>query len=195
VINAIVLAAGESSRMGRPKPLLRFGDATFLEHILCVLRSSVIERITVVLGAGAEAVRRSTDLSGVHAVVNGDYARGQLSSLIAGIETVPPETEGVLVCLVDHPFITVAIVNQVVARFRERSSPIVIPVFHGKRGHPALFSRSMFGAIADAPADQGARYVIHANEDRLTQIETDDEGVVISIDTPADYRSYLGAEP
>jgi len=94
MIEAIVLAAGESRRMGMLKPLLRFGETTFLEQIVGVLRQCNVGGITVVLGSQAEAIRASTDLSGVNVVINRDYRDGQLSSLIAGLrnrgEGVPP---------------------------------------------------------------------------------------------------------
>ena len=131
MINAIVLAAGESRRMGKPKPLLRFGEKTFLEQIISVLRLSDVDRITVVLGAEARTIQRSIDLSGTDIVINKDYRKGQLSSLTAGLKNAPPQTDAILVCLVDNPFITAAIVNQIVATFRETNSPIVVPVFNG----------------------------------------------------------------
>jgi len=89
MINAIVLAAGESKRMGKSKPLLRFNDKTFLEQIISTVKISDADRITVVLGAGAEMIKNSIDLSGTNIVINKDYQKGQLSSLIAAIRGHP----------------------------------------------------------------------------------------------------------
>jgi CTP:molybdopterin cytidylyltransferase MocA len=91
MINAIVLAAGQSKRMGKLKPLLRFNDTTFLEHIISVLKLSDVDKITVVLGAEAETIKESVDLPGISIVINKDYLRGQLSSLTAGIHQRPKQ--------------------------------------------------------------------------------------------------------
>ncbi len=193
--HAIVLAAGESRRMGMPKPLLRFGGTTFLDQILSVLRSSRVEGMTVVLGAQAETIRASVDLSEVDVVVNGDYLQGQLSSLIRGLKSLPVDADAVLLCLVDHPFITTEVVDQLVGAFDETHEPIVVPVFNGQRGHPALFARSLFDELVLAPEDQGARYVVSSNEDKVLEVNVHDRAVTMAIDTPQDYRSYFGAEP
>lgn len=195
MINAIILAAGESRRMGKPKPLLRFEDTTFLEQIISVLRRSLLDRITVVLGAKAKTIQRSTDLSGTDVVINKDYRKGQLSSLIAGLENAPPETEAILLCLVDNPFITTTIVNRIVSTFRETKRPIVVPVFNKKRGHPALFAKSLFKELINAPTEKGARYVVYSNEDKVVEVETPESAVLVRIDKPEDYRSYFGTGP
>jgi len=195
MINAVILAAGESRRMGMPKPLLSFDHITFLEQIIAVLRGSNVDGITVVLGARAELIRTSVDLSGVDVVVNKDYQQGQLSSLVKGLQSLPDKTEASLVCLVDHPFITAAVVNRLVSAFRETHRPIVLPVFEGRRGHPTLFARSLFDELANAPQDKGARHVVASNEDKVCEVNVDDRGVLTSIDTPEDYRSCFGAEP
>lgn len=195
MINAMILAAGESRRMGMPKPLLRYGDTTFLEQILAVVRHSVVDRVTVVLGAHSQMIRASTDLSQTDVVINEDYRKGQLSSLIAGLQAVPPETEAVLVCLVDHPFITVDVVNRVIGAFRETRSPIVVPVFGARRGHPALFARSMFGELVNAPIEEGARHVLYSNADKVFEVEIPEPAVLRGIDTPEDYVSYFRTDP
>lgn len=195
MINAIVLAAGESTRMGKPKPLLRMGDRTFLEQIVAVLQEAHVDRITVVLGARAEAIAAAVDLSGVDVIVNRNYREGQLSSLNAGLGNVPAETEAVLLCLVDGPFITADIVNRVVATFRETGAAIVIPTFEGKRGHPSLFARALFGPLRSAPPEEGARHVVYANEDRTVEVEIPEKAVVTGINTPEDYRRYFGTDP
>ena len=195
MIDAIVLAAGESKRMGKPKPLLRFSDRTFLEQIVSVLRLSDADRITVVLGAEAETIERSVDLSGTNVVINEDYAKGQLSSLIAAIEQTPQDTDAILVCLVDAPFITKEVVNSIINKFRETDSPIIVPVFNEERGHPTLFSKSLFDELLSAPEDQGARAVIYSNKERVLEVETSENGILIGIDTPDEYRRYFGADP
>lgn len=195
MINAIILSAGESKRMGQPKPLLRFDDKTFLERIISVLQLSNVDRITVVLGADAEIVEKSANLSGTRLLLNKDYKKGQLSSMITGIKNLPEETEAVLVCLVDHPLITEELVNQIVKTFKERKSPIIVPVYQGKRGHPVLFSKSLFKELLEAPEDKGARYVLYSNEEKVFELETSEKGILIGINTPEDYEIYFGSKP
>jgi len=195
MINAVVLAAGASERMGKPKPLLRFRDKTFLGQIIAVLKLSDVDRINIVLGVEAQAIRKSVDLSGTDVIVNENYQRGQLSSLIAAIEATPPQTQAILLCLADMPFITAKIVNEIIAKFRETSAAIIVPVFDGKRGHPTLFARAVFDELLSAPSEQGARFVLYSNEQRVLELQTSNSGVQVRIDTPDDYRLYFGVEP
>jgi len=195
MINAIILAGGKSRRMGKPKPLLRFGETTFLEQIVRVLRESDVDKITVVLGAGADMIRRSVDLSGADVIVNKDYRKGQLSSLIAGLRSISSQTDAILLCLVDNPFITEAVVSTIVRKFKETKSPIVVPVFNGQRGHPTLFSRCLFKELLEAPEAEGARHVLYAHEDKVVEVEVDEPGVLIGIDTPEDYKTQFGTDP
>ncbi|MHC4105329.1 MAG: nucleotidyltransferase family protein [Planctomycetota bacterium] len=195
MINAIILAAGASQRMGKPKPLLRFEDKTFLEQIISVLKLSDVDRITVVLGAEAETIKKSIELSGTNIVINKNYQKGQLSSLIAAIENTPEETEAVLVCLVDSPFITKEVVNKIISKFKEANNPVIVPVFNKERGHPTLFSRSLFDELVSAPEEQGARYVLYSNEEKVLEVETSESAILVGIDTPDDYKSCFGVSP
>ncbi len=195
MINAVILAAGQSKRMGSPKALLRFHDETFLEHIVSVFRSSIVDGITVVLGAHADTIRRSVDLSAVTVVMNRDYEQGQLSSLIAALDAAPQNIHAILVALTDMPFITQETVNRIVRRFTQTQSPIIVPVFRGKRGHPVLFANSVFDDLRNAPASKGARYVLHSNGGKVLEVPVTDEGIVTSIDTPDDYNSRFGVSP
>jgi len=195
MINAIILAAGESKRMGKPKPLLRFNDRTFLDQIISVLKLSDADRITVVLGPEAETIKKSVDLYGTNVVINKDYQKGQLSSLITAIKETPQETDAILVCLVDNPFITEEVVNKIISKFKEMNNPIIVPVFNKKRGHPVLFSSSLFDELLSAPQEQGARYVVYSNEDKVLEVETSEAGILIGIDTPDDYKFHFGAKP
>jgi len=195
MINAIILAAGQSKRMGKPKPLLRFNDQTFLEQIISVLKHSDVDRITVVLGAEADTIRKSVDLTGTNIVINHDYQRGQLSSLTAGIKESPEDTEAILICLVDNPFITEEVVNKIVRKFKETNNPIIVPVFDKERGHPTLFSRSLFNELLSAPEEKGARHVLYSNEDKVLELEVSERGILIGIDTQEDYKLYFGVNP
>jgi molybdenum cofactor cytidylyltransferase len=195
MINAIILAAGQSKRMGKPKPLLRFNDQTFLEQIISVLKHSEVGRITVVLGAEADTIRKSVDLTGTNIVINQDYQRGQLSSLTAGIKETPEDTEAILICLVDNPFITEEVVNKIVRKFKETNNPIIVPVFDKERGHPTLFSRSLFNELLSAPEEKGARHVLYSNEDKVLELEVSERGISIGIDTPDDYKLHFGVNP
>jgi len=195
MINAIVLAAGRSERMGKLKPLLKFNDTTFLGQIISVLKISDVDRITVVLGAEAETIKKSADFSGTNIVINKDYQRGQLSSLIAAIEQAPQETDAILLCLVDNPFITREVVNKVVSKFKETNNPIIVPVFNKERGHPTLFSRSLFNELLNAPEEKGARHVLYSNEGKILELEVSERGILIGIDTPENYKSHFGADP
>ena len=195
MINAMILAAGESRRMGMPKPLLRYGDTTFLGQILSVVRQSVVDRATVVLGAHSGMIRKSVDLSQVDVVINENYREGQLSSLIAGLKSVPSEVEAILMFLADHPFVTVDVVNRIVDAFCETKSPIVVPVFQTRRGHPSLFARSMFDELINAPVDEGARHVLYSNEDKVLEVKVPEAAVLTRIDTPEDYVSHFATDP
>jgi molybdenum cofactor cytidylyltransferase len=195
MINAIVLAAGHSKRMGKLKPLLKFNDQTFLEHIISVLKKSDVDRITVVLGAGADKIQQSTDLSGTNTVINKDYQKGQLSSLIAGIKENPEDTDAILLCLVDNPFITEEVINKIIRKFKETNSPIIVPVFKKERGHPTLFSKSLFNELLNAPQDKGARHVLYSNEDKVLELDVSERGILIGINTEDDYKLHFGINP
>ena len=195
MITAVVLSAGESSRMGSPKALLPINGVPFIEEIVRALKGTKIDRIIVVLGHHAEEIQKMIARLPVTFVVNRDYAKGQLSSLIVAIRSLEAEkdtekVDGVLVHLVDHPFISPALVD----RFYETKKLIVIPRYGGRRGHPVIFSSRLFPELLSAPLEKGAKVVVHAHRDETLEIETDFAGVTIDIDTPEEYRQHLGRD-
>ena len=197
MIAAVVLSAGESSRMGSPKALLPISGVPFIEEIVRALKGTKIDRIIVVLGHHAEEIQKRIAHLPVTFVVNRDYAKGQLSSLIVAIRSLAAEKttekiDGVLVHLVDHPFISPALVDHMIDRFYETKKLIVIPLCGGRRGHPVIFSSRLFPELLSAPLEKGAKIVVHAHRDETLEIETDFAGVTIDIDTPEEYRQYLG---
>jgi molybdenum cofactor cytidylyltransferase len=197
MIVAVVLSAGESSRMGRPKALLPIEGVRFIERIVTTLQSTRVEKIVVVLGHNAEEMRRKIADLPVEVVVNPDYKQGQLSSLLAAIRAIEasrdaPNVEGILVHLVDHPFIEAALVNLMIERFYETRKWIVVPRYRDRRGHPVLFSKMLFAEFLRTPVEQGAKAVVHAHRQETLEVVTEDSGVTIDIDTPEEYRRHVG---
>jgi len=193
MIAAVILSAGESSRMGRPKALLPIDGRTFIEKIVEALRQAGLENIIVILGYDAEAMRQKITHLPVTILVNPDYRKGQLSSLRVAIRHLlaNDRCSGLLVHLVDHPYIDAALVNLLIERFEDSGKLIAVPRYHGKRGHPVIFARSLFGELLNAPEDQGAKAVVNAHRDETLEIETEDEGITLDIDTPDLYRQHV----
>ena len=195
MIPAIVLAAGRSSRMGRPKAMLPLdsGD-TFLSRIVRTFTAAGVEDVVVVVGHEASAIVESfADVDAVARFVeNADYEQGQLSSLVAGLRVVDrPGVVAVLVTLVDVPLVSAATVRAVVERYRETRAPIVRPVRGDEHGHPVLIDRSLFDAIRHADPAVGAKAIIRANVSAAGDVSVEDPGAFVDADTPEDYERLL----
>lgn len=178
--------------MGEPKALLRVEKQTFIERIIAALVQARIREIIVVLGRHADEIRPTIIELPVKVVVNEEYKKGQLSSLQAAIRSLQGEDcDGILVHLVDHPFVNPDLVEEMINRFYESKSLIVVPTCKGRRGHPVLFSSRLFEELLAAPLEIGAKQVVHAHRAETLEIETSEEGVVIDIDTPGEYKEYV----
>ena len=196
MIIAVILSAGESSRMGRPKALLPVDGETFIERIVGALARSRVGKIIVVLGHDADELRRQIEFLPVTILINQDYRLGQISSLQVAVRYLDKDEncDGMLVHLVDHPYIDGALVDLMIERFHASKKLIVVPRYHGKRGHPVIFSRALFAELLNAPLDQGAKAVVNAHRDETLEIETDDPGIAVDIDTPELYRQHVKGE-
>jgi len=195
VIPAIVLAAGKSTRMGRPKATLPLGGGdTFLTRIVRTFTAASVEDVVVVVGHDADAIVASfanVDLV-ARFVENPDYEHGQLSSLLAGLRVVDrPGVVAALVTLVDVPLVSEATVRAVVNRYRETRAPIVRPVRGNEHGHPVLIDRSLFDAIRHADPAAGAKPIIRANVSAAGDVVVEDAGAFADADTPEDYDRLL----
>ena len=191
MIPVIVLAAGKSSRMGRPKATLPLdGGDTFLTRIVRTFTAASVEDVVVVVGHDADAIASSfanVDLA-ARFVENADYEQGQLSSLIAGLRVVDrPGVVAVLLTLVDVPLVSEATVRAVVQRYRETGAPIVRPVRGNEHGHPVLIDRMLFDAIRHADPEVGAKSIIRANVSAAGDVAVDDPGAFVDADTPEEY--------
>jgi molybdenum cofactor cytidylyltransferase len=200
MIPALVLAAGKSSRMGRTKALLPLGSSgeTFLHRIIRVLREGGADAVVVVIGGDAAAVRASLPRDDAHisAAENPRYEEGQLSSLLVGLAAVEQRhdnVEAVMMTLVDLPLISAATVRAVRDAFLANpGAPLVRPRRGGRYGHPVIFNRSIFGELRRADPSTGAKPVVHAHAAEEVNVDVDDEGAFIDIDTPQDYDRFIG---
>jgi molybdenum cofactor cytidylyltransferase len=177
--------------MGRPKALLPIGTGeTFLSRVLATLRSATVDDVIVVLGHEAEAIAASLegrDLQ-VRIVVNPDYDRGQLSSLVAGLHAIDrPGVAGALITLVDVPLVAPATVRAVLERYRTARPEIVRPVSGGRHGHPLVIDRGLFAEVFAADASAGVKPVVRAHASAAGDVEVDDEGAFLDVDTPEDF--------
>jgi CTP:molybdopterin cytidylyltransferase MocA len=191
MIPAIVLAAGASTRMGRPKALLTIGGLTFVRRLLDTLGSAGLSEIAVVVRPGHDAVIAEVEAATTgRVVVNARAENGQLTSVIAGLDAVDaPDVNAVLVTLVDVPLIKSSTVQTLVARAARSDAAVLRAVHRGRHGHPVIFTRAVFDALRAADPAVGAKSVMRAVT--VEDVEVDDPGVFEDIDTPDDYARLV----
>jgi CTP:molybdopterin cytidylyltransferase MocA len=185
----IVLAAGRSSRFGRPKALAAAGDKTFITQILQALAAAGVGETVVVARPGDEGLEDEVDRAGpaVRIVVNPDPERGQLSSLLTGVDAIDrSDIDGAIVLLVDMPLVSASAIRRVIDASRSSPAAIVRAVHSGRHGHPVVFKRETFDALRAADPSVGAKAVVHAM--RVEDVEVGEPGVIEDVDTPEDYR-------
>ncbi len=197
MVPGVVLAAGASSRMGRPKALLPTGvpGETFLSRIVGTLEAAGLDDLVVVVGEGRPDLARAVaGLPGlVRPVLNPDPSRGQLSSLLAALAVVDrPGVTGMLVTLVDVPLVTAATVEALLAAYRRSRAPIVRPARAGRHGHPVIFDRAVFDALRGTDLAVGAKAVVQARLGEVLDVAVDDAGAFQDVDTPDDYARAFG---
>jgi molybdenum cofactor cytidylyltransferase len=201
VVPAIVLAAGESSRMGRPKALLRTPEGRpFVAAIVRAFAAAGVDDVVVVTGRDHDRIAEALEADGApvrpRLARNDDPSRGQLSSLWTGMDAaVTPGTEALMVTLVDVPMIRPSTIVHVVEAWRRTGAPIVRPAIGARHGHPVLFDRALFGQLRRAPLDAGAKTVVRAHQAEVVNVAVDDEGCLVDVDTPADYEALRTSRP
>ncbi|HEX8881630.1 MAG TPA: nucleotidyltransferase family protein [Candidatus Acidoferrum sp.] len=184
MLAAVILSGGASSRMGSPKALLPYQGRPFLEHLLEITIHPEIGARRVVLGADAESIAKAIALKANEMIVNSQWEKGQLSSIQAAVRKLPAGTEGMLLLLIDHPLISSALVGELIAQFHKSKKPIVLPVYEGRRGHPVIFSASLYPELLRAPLETGARAVVWAHADQVEEVPTNEEGCVLNLNDP-----------
>jgi molybdenum cofactor cytidylyltransferase len=193
MLAAAILAAGESRRMGTPKALLPYRGKTFVDHLMSVARHPRVGILRVVLGAGAEDIRARLNLDPAAVVLNPDWPQGQLSSIQAAVRSLAGlSTEGLLLCPVDHPLVSEALVGQLIEEFDASGKAIVLPTFQGRRGHPIIFRASVYEEILAASPKVGARQVVWAHKEDTAEVPTEEDGVVLNLNDPETLKKAIG---
>lgn len=187
----MVLAAGQSSRLGRPKQLLELGGKPVLEHVLRAAAASSLDGIVLVVGHEAERVRAAVGDHGQRVVVNSAYREGQATSLAAGLRALPSDADGAIILLGDQPQISPHLVDTIVgaARATGRDDVFIQPSFRGKRGNPVLIGRRWFVEVMAQTGDVGAREVLKNHPDAVVTVPVEGEQPLLDIDTEADYAA------
>jgi molybdenum cofactor cytidylyltransferase len=189
---AVILAAGESSRMGAPKALVPYRGKTFVEHLLEITRHTRVGVTRIVVGAHADAIREKLSSQAAAIVVNEDWIKGQLSSIQAAIRSLPEEGScGMILCPVDHPMVSAALVARLIGEFDASGKAIVIPTYQQRRGHPLIFRASLYPELVAASPEVGARQVVWAHADEISEVSTEEEGVILNINDSATLERAL----
>jgi molybdenum cofactor cytidylyltransferase len=191
MLAAVILSGGASRRMGSPKALLPYQGRPFLEHFLDVTSLPEIGVRRVVLGADAESIGKAVRLKPEEIVINADWKKGQLSSIQAALRSLPAGTMGMLLCLIDHPLISVELVRELIEQFHLSKKAIVLPVYEGRRGHPVIFSAALYDELLRAPLETGARAVVWAHEGDVEEVRTNEEGCVLNLNDPETLRKGI----
>lgn len=170
-IAGVILAAGMSTRLGRPKQLLEIGGKPLIAHVADAALGSRLDEVIVVLGHQAGAVRNALRDRAVRICVNPQYEEGQSTSLIAALDAVAESTDGTVILLADQPTIATPVIDDLIETRRATRSPIVMTSYGGAASHPILFGRELFGEIRSIRGDRGARDVIRRHQDKVVTVD------------------------
>jgi molybdenum cofactor cytidylyltransferase len=194
-VAGVVLAAGESRRMGFPKPLLELAGETFLDRLILSF-SERCSPVIAVLGYHADRVAggiRRASLASL--VTNPEPERGMLNSLQCGLRAVPDDCVGAVFTPVDYPCIQPATVSALVDALTSSEAPVVIPTHAGQRGHPVGIGRPLLVELLALKPDEQARNVIRRHRDQTQFVAVDDSGILNDVDDPEAYRRLLESLP
>ena len=191
MISAILLAAGESRRMGEFKQLLRLGDKTFVEHCVDNLLASHVDEVIIVTGHRELEARRAIGDRPVRFAHNADYQSGMASSIKRGVQALSESTRACVLALVDQPQIGAGVINLVIETYEKTPAIIVIPTYGGRNGHPILFDVSLKEEILTINLEQGLRQVVRGHLDQVARVEVSSRAVLEDCDLPEDYERIL----
>jgi molybdenum cofactor cytidylyltransferase len=185
---AIILAAGESKRMGSPKMLLTFNGRTMIENVIVNVTESKVDKIMVVLGAYREALAEQIGELAVKYCYNDNYTEGMLSSVQCGFRNLPSDFKAALVFQGDQPLITSNAINKIIDAYLSTEKGIVIPVYKDKRGHPLLIDIKYRDEIEKLSPEKGLHSLAYNFSDDVLEVETTESGILRDFDTYEEYK-------
>jgi molybdenum cofactor cytidylyltransferase len=191
MVSAILLAAGESRRMGKPKLLLPLGDSTVLEKAIDNLLNSRVDEVIVVVGDRAQEMIERIGSRPVKVTVNPAYRQGMSTSIVAGLNLVDDNARAVMLALADQPLIDSQTINKLIEAFIGHDRGIVVPAYKGRRGHPVIFSTRYKEELLGLGGDIGGRQIIKEHANDVLELAVDSQGINIDIDTRDDYHSQV----
>jgi molybdenum cofactor cytidylyltransferase len=190
-VAGLVLGAGGSTRLGRPKQLLPYRGGTLLGHVVAVARACPFDQLVVAVGGAAEQVRTSVDLAGADVVVNDDYGAGCSSSIAAALRALDPRCDVLVLMLGDQPGVTATAVAALLAG--RRGAPLAVCRYDDGRGHPIAFDRSTFGDLVALHGDKGVWRLLERRAGDVVEVPVAGR-VPLDVDTQADYEAVLASE-
>lgn len=192
MMSSILLAAGESKRMGKPKELMPFGQSSIVEQTIDNLLGSAVNEVIVVIGHRAEEVIRLIATRPVKLAVNPNYEQGMSTSIIAGLNLVDSQAQAVMLALGDQPAIDSQTINRLIKAFYTHDKGIAIPTYQGRRGHPIIFAIKYKEKLLELKGDIGGRQIVKDHPDDILEVAVNSESILTDIDTISDYQSYIG---
>jgi molybdenum cofactor cytidylyltransferase len=188
---AVILAAGESKRMGSPKMLLPFSSSTMIECVITNVAKSDVDKIIIVLGAEREPLIQLADKLHIEYCYNENYRKGMLSSVQCGLKNLPSVCKATLVFQGDQPLITSDTINVVINAFSSSEKGIVIPVYKKKRGHPILIDMKYRNEIDKLSPDEGLRSLADRFPADVLEVDTAESGILRDFDTYEQYKKEI----
>ncbi len=188
----IILAAGTSRRMGKPKQLLPYKGKSLLEHAVQVAKDSKVGKVILVLGANHEMILENMQTDQMSVCINTDWKQGISSSIIQGLNAlleINPELDGVIIMTGDQPFVNADLLQNLILKHEQSNIPIIASQYKDTIGSPAFFQNDFFPQLLALEGDIGARKIIKKNENQVVSVHFTKGG--IDVDTPEDYERLL----
>ncbi len=192
MISAILLAAGESKRMGEPKLLLKWGQWTIIEKSVDTLLASKIDELIVVIGYKARTIVSRLEARRLRVVINRQYRMGMSTSIRRGLEQVNSKSEAILIALADLPFLETDLIDHLIDVYRRNPHGIVLPAYKGKRGHPVILNRFRYEKeMENLRGDAGCRPILNRHPEDILEVDVESEGVIADIDSWEEYAATV----
>jgi molybdenum cofactor cytidylyltransferase len=187
MLSAILLAAGESRRMGRLKQLMPLGESTIIEQAIDNLSASAVDEVIVVVGHKAAEIKEAISTRSVKIALNPNYQQGMSTSIIAGLKLINPRAEAVMLALGDQPLVDSQTINHLIDEFHKGDKGIALPTYKGIRGHPVILAARYKTELLELKGDIGAREIIKHHPEDVLEVAVDSAGIISDIDTEEDY--------